>query len=86
VLRLALLTVGGVFMLLRALEAHRAARGLAGSEAALQGRVALVWALVGVLALLTAASAALSLRARAPRKMLRLGDVERPGPAGERRQ
>jgi len=82
VLRLVLLVVGGAFMLWRALEAHRAARTLGGADGALEGRVALVWALVGALALLTAASAALSLRARAPRKTLRLGDpgdARRPG-------
>ena len=86
VLRLVLLAVGGAFILWRALEAHRAARALGGSDGALEGRVALVWALVGALALLTAASAALSLGARAPRKALRLGEIGDARRPGERSQ
>ncbi|GEJ56271.1 hypothetical protein [Anaeromyxobacter diazotrophicus] len=79
-LRAALLAAGGGFMLWRAAEARRAARALEGGEAALASRMALVWALVGALALLTAAAAALALRPRRRQKSLRLDDL--PGARG----
>jgi hypothetical protein len=83
-LRVALLAVGGVFMLWRAAEAWRASNALESGAAALQNRVALIEGLVGVLALLTAAGAALSLRKRRRRASLQLGSdggVERERPA-----
>lgn len=60
-------------MLWRAAEAWRASNALEGGAAALQDRVALIEGLVGVLALLTAAGAALSLRTRRRRASLQLG-------------
>lgn len=76
-LRVALLLVGGGYLLARAAELYRG-RGAADPAAAtLAGRLALVWGLMGVLALLTAASAAWSLRAGRKRKTLRLDDVPR---------
>jgi hypothetical protein len=71
--RVALLTLGGVFMLARAWEAHRAARLVGDSGALLASRVAVVWALVGVLALVTAVGSALALRRRRRRATLHLG-------------
>ncbi len=76
-LRVALLAAGGAFMLWRALEGRRAASTLEGSDAVLASRLALVWALVGVLALVTAATAALSLRPRRRGGTLRLGSEPR---------
>jgi membrane protein implicated in regulation of membrane protease activity len=78
-LRAALLAVGGGYMLWRALEALRAARALEGPEAALASRMAVLWGLVGALALLTAAAAALALRPRRRQKSLRLDDLRRGG-------
>jgi hypothetical protein len=75
VVRAALLAVGGAYMVWRAALARSASRGLGGGDALLGSRLALVWALVGALALVTAAAAALSLRPRGRRKTLRLGDV-----------
>jgi hypothetical protein len=72
-LRVSLLSVGGAFMLWRAVEAWRASAALDGAASALQQRVALVEALIGVLALLTAGGAALSLRKRRRRASLQLG-------------
>ena len=72
-LRVGLLAAGGGFMLWRALEGRRAASTLEGSGAVLASRLALVWALVGVLALVTAATAALSLRPHRRGGTLRLG-------------
>jgi hypothetical protein len=74
-LRIALLLVGGVYMLVRAVELWRVARGGADGATSLAWRLGLVWGLVGVLALLTAASAAWSLRRRPPNKTLRLDDL-----------
>jgi hypothetical protein len=81
-LRVVLLLVGGGYMLVRAAELYRSGRAAGDPAAAtLSGRLALVWGLMGLLALLTAASAAWSLRRRRPRKTLRLDDVPRtPGP------
>ena len=72
-LRVALLLAGGGFMLWRALEGRRALPTLEGSDATLASRLALVWALMGVLALVTAAMAALSLRPRRHGGALHLG-------------
>jgi hypothetical protein len=74
-LRAVLLAAGGGFMLWRAIVTLDAARGLSGSEALLGSRFAVVSALMGTLALLTAAIAALSLRQRRRNKTLQLGDV-----------
>lgn len=79
-LRAVLLAVGGAFMLWRAAEAHHAARTLAGAEAALASRLTLVWALVGALALVTAAGAALSLLPRRHRTSLGLREGRDPDP------
>ncbi|BDG06008.1 hypothetical protein [Anaeromyxobacter oryzae] len=75
--RAALLLVGGVFMLVKALEARRAAAD-AGSGALLLQRVALVEALVGILALGASAMAVLALRGRKRTHSLRLRDLDPP--------
>ncbi len=67
--------VGGVYMLVRAVELVRAGRSADAGAATLAGRLGLVWGLMGVLALLTAASAAWSLRRRPPKKTLHLDDL-----------
>jgi hypothetical protein len=78
--RIALLVIGGVFMLVRAVELGRAGRFQGLHTATLAERLALVWGLMGVLALLTAAGAAWSLRRRRHRHTLHLDDVaHRPG-------
>ncbi|HEX8908166.1 MAG TPA: hypothetical protein VF805_03125 [Anaeromyxobacteraceae bacterium] len=86
-LRAALLAVGGGYMLWRAVEALRAARALQGAEAALASRMAVLWGLMGALALFTAAAAALALRPRRRRKSLHLDDLRRgggpPPPSGQ---
>ena len=67
----------------RALEAWRAAGALAGADRVLAERLALVMALVGLLAVLTAAAAAWSSRRRERRHSLHLPDGPasgRPGP------
>lgn len=69
-LRVALLTVGGVFLLWRGWEAWSGARE-GGPAAPLGARAGVVFALMGTLALLTAAGAALALRR--PRGRIRLG-------------
>jgi hypothetical protein len=76
-LRAALLLVGGVFMLVKAWDARRAA-GDAGSGAVRLYRIALVEALVGVLALAAAGMALLALRSRARTHSLHLRDLDRP--------
>ncbi len=85
-LRAALLWVGGVFMLAKALAAHRAVRFADPADAVLLGRIALVEALMGVLALAAGAVALLSLRRRARAHTLHLEDLDRPPPgrAGDR--
>jgi len=60
-------------MLWRALEARAAGAGLGGPSRVLGERLALVQALVGLLALLTALATLLSLRERRRRHTLRLG-------------
>jgi membrane protein implicated in regulation of membrane protease activity len=85
-LRAALLTLGGGFMLWRAFDARRAAQALEGADAALASRMALVWALVGALALVTAAAAALALRPRRRHRSLRLDDLPGGGRAPPKAQ
>jgi hypothetical protein len=77
-LRVALLVAGGVFMLWHAAQAWRASGELEGSAATLQSRVALIAALIGALALLTAIGAAFSLRPRKRGGSLRLGSAPAP--------
>lgn len=86
-LRVALLLVGGGFMEWRALETRRAALQQAGADRVLGERLALVMALVGLLALLTAAVVAWQSRRRERRHSLHLdgadasgGKVSGPGP------
>jgi hypothetical protein len=73
-LRAALLAIGGVFMLWKALDASRAAGAAGGGEALLLRRIALVEGLVGVLALAAAAMALIALRRRPRRHSLHLRD------------
>jgi len=63
-------------MLWKAAGSHRAARQVPGADGLLLDRLALVWGLVGALALATAAVALLSLRSRARRHTLQLKDKE----------
>lgn len=77
-----LLTVGGVFMLVKAVDAWRAAPDAAASNGALLQWIGVVEALVGVLALAAATIAALSLRPKRRKHTLVLGDV-RPRGAGD---
>jgi len=79
-LRAALLLVGGAYMLWRAFEARRLARLLAAADAVLQQRLALVWALVGALAILTGLGVLYMLRPRRRRRTLQMG--EQPPVAG----
>jgi hypothetical protein len=74
-LRVALLAVGGAYLLWRGVMAQRALAGLEGGEALFGSRLALVGILMGALALLTAASGALTLRRKPPRRTLQLGDL-----------
>ncbi len=64
-------------MLVKALDAHRAAAD-AGAGAVLLERVALVEALVGILALAASAMALLALRRRKRTHSLRLRDLDPP--------
>jgi hypothetical protein len=64
-------------MMWKAVEAARAAREAHGGEALLLGRVALVEALVGVLALGAAVIALLALRPKKRRRTLQLDDADR---------
>ncbi|WP_041454072.1 hypothetical protein [Anaeromyxobacter sp. K] len=75
-LRAALLLVGGAFMLVRAWQAWDGARTPGGDPVLLQ-RIALVEALVGVLALVAAGIALLSVRRRRRTHTLRLDDLDR---------
>jgi threonine/homoserine/homoserine lactone efflux protein len=72
-LRVALLVAGGFYMLWRAMQAWRASGELEAGAATLQSRLAVLAALIGTLALLTALGAALSLRRRKRGGSLRLG-------------
>jgi len=78
-LRVGLLLVGGAFMAWRALEAWRAAAGQSGAGRVLAERLALVMALVGLLALLTAGAVAWQLRHRDRRRSLHLSGPREPG-------
>lgn len=85
-IRAALLWVGGGFMLAKALAAHRAVRLAEPADAVLLGRIALVEALMGVLALAAGVVALLALRRRPRAHTLHLEDVGRPpGGAGDGR-
>lgn len=75
-LRAALLLVGGAFMLVKAWQAWAGAR-VPGGDPVLLGRIALVEALVGVLALVAAGVALLSLRRRRRTHTLHLDDLDR---------
>ncbi len=79
-LRAALLWTGGGWSLWWAWRSHGRARALQGAEQALHDRLALVYALVGALAVLTGLVAALSARRRVRLHTLHLGD--RPGGGG----
>ena len=90
-LRAALLWAGGGWALWWAWRSHGRARDLPGAERALHDRLALVYALVGGLAVLTGVVAVMATRPRARRHTLHLGgppgrDGEAPpggaGPAG----
>jgi len=72
-LRAALLWAGGGWALWWAWRSHGRARALPGAERALHHRLALVYGLVGVLAILTGLVAALSARRRPRRHTLHLG-------------
>lgn len=80
-LRVALLTVGGAFLWARAWQSWRGAAEVEGGAAALSARLALVFGLMGLLALVTALVAGLSLRRRRRAPTLRLGANPSP-PAG----
>jgi len=80
-LRAALLLVGAAFMLWKGWQSFAASRALDGPEAVLAGRIAVVFALIGLLALLTGAIALSSLRRRPRLHTLRLGGLPAPGPA-----
>ncbi len=73
-LRVVLLLGGGAFMIWRAFEARAVARLLAGPDALLQRRLALVEGLVGALAVLTGIAALLAARPRPRRHTLHLKD------------
>lgn len=75
-LRAALLTIGGAFMLVKAWQAWDAARSPGGDPVLLR-RIALVEALVGVLALVAAGVALLALRRRRRTHTLHLDDLRR---------
>lgn len=79
-LRAALLAIGAGFMWWRSALAWRASRQLPGDPGVMQGRLALVFALMGLLALLTAGIALTALRTRKRVPTLRLRGP--PGGAG----
>jgi hypothetical protein len=76
-LRVVLLAAGGSFMLWKAYDASRGAGALAGGDALLLQRIAMIEALVGVLALGASAFAAAALRKRRRRRSLDLHDAAR---------
>jgi hypothetical protein len=59
-------------MIARGVAARRATGALTGGEALLGSRLALVWILIGALAIVTAGGVALSLRRRSRQRTLRL--------------
>ncbi len=71
-LRAVLLWVGGGWALWWAWRSHSRARTLEGADRLLRDRLALVYALVGALAILTGLVAALALRRRPRRHLLHL--------------
>jgi membrane protein implicated in regulation of membrane protease activity len=73
-LRALLLASGSAFMFWRAWHARRAAPAVGGPGALTGSNLALGYAVMGVLALLAAVTAALALRARPPRRASRPGD------------
>ena len=73
-LRAALLWAGGGWALWWAWRSRARARDLPGAERALHDRLALVYALVGALAVLTGVVAALAARPRRRRHTLHLGE------------
>lgn len=77
-LRAALLVTGAGFMFWKAWQSRAASRALEGAEAALAGRIAVVFALVGLLALLTGAVALASLRRRPRVQTLQLEGLSTP--------
>lgn len=81
-LRAALLWAGGGWALAWAWRGHVRARALEGAARALAERLALVYALVGALALLTGLAVALLTRRRPRRHTLHLGGP--PGDGGPR--
>ncbi len=81
-LRAALLAVGAGFMWWRSALAWRASRELPGGAGLLQGRLALVFALMGLLALLTAGAALSALRPRRRQPTLRFPPPAGPPPPG----
>jgi hypothetical protein len=81
VLRAALLAAGAGFMFWRALEARRAAAALEGGDAVLFSRLALVFGLMGLLAVLAAGMALTALRGRKRAPSLHL-DGRPPAPPG----
>lgn len=85
-LRAALLWAGGGWALWWAWRSHGRARALPGPERALHDRLALVYTLVGALAVLTGLVAALATRERPRRHTLHLGGPrtgEGPSPPGD---
>lgn len=82
-LRAGLLLLGGGYMLWRAQEARRLARLLPPATSVLQSRLALVWALVGALAIVTGLGVLAMLRPRRRPKTLQLRERppgDGPGP------
>ncbi|HSN92528.1 MAG TPA: hypothetical protein VLS93_14950 [Anaeromyxobacteraceae bacterium] len=80
-LRAVLLAAGGGYMVWHALDLWHGSRGLDPAEALLRQRFALLWALVALVAFVTAAVALFPLRRRAPRRPLHLDRRDAPGPS-----
>jgi hypothetical protein len=79
------LIAGGAFMIWRGVTARGVAPAMQRGDTLLGERMAVVWILVGALALVTAVGAALSLRPRRRGRTLRLDEPHHP-PGGARRQ
>lgn len=82
-LRAALLVIGGGTMAWRAWSSWRSAGTLPGGQAVLASRLAMVFALMGLLALLAAGLALSSLRPRRRGPSLHLGGTRESSGAGE---
>ncbi len=80
-LRAVLLTVGGIYVVAHGIAAWRGRPPAAAGAQLLGARLALVWLLVGALALVTAAGALLSLRRKRPKRTLHLDGLGRRGSA-----